>query len=408
MVRHKKDHLSARGRKHGYAPRPRHTDSHDDEEPARNTRPPFKAACWDLGHCDPKRCSGKRLMRLGLMRELHVGQKFPGVVISPNAKQVVSAADKELLEQYGAAVVECSWARLKEVPFARIGGKNERLLPYLVAANNVNYGRPWRLNCVEALAACFHICGEFADSIGGKFSVGLHTLQGHPDWAKQVLSPFSYGAAFLEINSSILKRYAACTSDEEIKRVETAWLEKLEREYEGSRAGTAAASGVLSDAWEGGNTNLKPQMGSSDDSEAEDGDDASSGSDEEIEDQLYPAMPPEEDDEEKEEMEHIRRMVLASKPFQQRPDTDETPNASENARPAPTRISRPENSVRRRDSDSDPTADSDNGGNDDFDDIINATPVTDRSGIRAKERLKGKEKVGAVFSRTVVEPPEKW
>ena len=46
---------------------------------------------------------------------------------SPNAKSVVSAADKELLEQYGAAVVECSWARIKEVPWGKIGGKCERL-----------------------------------------------------------------------------------------------------------------------------------------------------------------------------------------------------------------------------------------------------------------------------------------
>ena len=45
----------------------------------------------------------------------------------PNAKKVVSAADKELLEQYGAAVVECSWVRIKEVPWGKIGGKCERL-----------------------------------------------------------------------------------------------------------------------------------------------------------------------------------------------------------------------------------------------------------------------------------------
>lgn len=45
----------------------------------------------------------------------------------PNAKKVVSAADNELLEQYGAAVVECSWVRIKEVPWGKIGGKCERL-----------------------------------------------------------------------------------------------------------------------------------------------------------------------------------------------------------------------------------------------------------------------------------------
>lgn len=45
----------------------------------------------------------------------------------PNAKHVLSPADRDLLDQYGAAVVECSWVRVKEVPWSRIGGKCERL-----------------------------------------------------------------------------------------------------------------------------------------------------------------------------------------------------------------------------------------------------------------------------------------
>jgi pre-rRNA-processing protein TSR3 len=61
------------------------------------------------------------------MRELHVGQKFAGIVVSPKAKVVVSAVDRELLEQFGAAVVEASWNRIEEVPFGKIGGKCERL-----------------------------------------------------------------------------------------------------------------------------------------------------------------------------------------------------------------------------------------------------------------------------------------
>src|SRR5207237_10664138 len=106
MVRHKKDFKSnnkfsnkppkARG-----PPRPRRESDADEEQDAANPRPAkpaYKAACWDLGHCDAKRCSGKRLMRLGMMRELHVGQKFAGVVVSPKAKRIVSREDKELLE----------------------------------------------------------------------------------------------------------------------------------------------------------------------------------------------------------------------------------------------------------------------------------------------------------------------
>lgn len=149
MVRHKKDNFSRGGKKFSNTrPRPRAAPSGDNDDPgSASSRPPFKAACWDLGHCDPKRCSGKRLMQFGLMRELSIGQRFPGVIVSyvplslslfffeahtdycysPNAKKTISPADRELLEQHGAAVVECSWVRVQEVPWSRIGGKCERL-----------------------------------------------------------------------------------------------------------------------------------------------------------------------------------------------------------------------------------------------------------------------------------------
>ena len=81
-MRHKKDGFSAKGKKHSNAPRNRPTTHGEQDEEGRPRRPPFKAACWDLEHCDPKRCSGKRLMHFDMMRELSVGQKFSGVVIS--------------------------------------------------------------------------------------------------------------------------------------------------------------------------------------------------------------------------------------------------------------------------------------------------------------------------------------
>lgn len=173
---------------------------------------PAKMAMWDFEHCDPKRCSGKKLHRLGIIKSLRVGQKYSGVVVSPNGKHVVCPDDREIVEEQGAAVVECSWARLEEVPFNKIGGPHERLLPYLVAANPVNYGRPWKLNCVEALAACFAITG-------------------HLDWAEQVLSHFSWGPAFLAINEDILEIYAECTDADSVNEAQAQWLHELEQEH---------------------------------------------------------------------------------------------------------------------------------------------------------------------------------
>ena len=319
-------------------------------------------------------------MHFGLMRELAVGQKFAGVVVSPNAKTVLSAADRDLLEQYGAAVVECSWVRIKEVPWGKIGGKCERLLPYLVAANSVNYGRPWRLNCAEALAATFFICG-------------------HEDWARDVLTHFSYGEPFLEINSQLLKRYAACANAEEVKRAEEAWLEKIEREYATNR--TTGEENGNEDAWSGGNVNRRPPVPSDDEDDSEDAEAKNNKSDGEgdnydedadeggvaIDYKLLGISAASASDNDEEEMADLRRRVLQAKPFS-------NPTADNDAKPQPTRISRPQ-PRRPVEPDSESGSGSDGGeeekeDNSTFDDIMNATPVTDRLGIAAKQRLKGK------------------
>lgn len=192
---------------------------------------PVKLAMWDFDHCDPKRCLGKKLERLGYIRNLRVGMKFQGIVVSPNGKGVVCPDDLEIVEQQGAAVVECSWARLDEVPFNKIGGKHERLLPYLVAANTVNYGRPWKLNCVEALAACFAIVG-------------------HEDWALQLLENFSWGPTFLEINRELLQVYQKCTDLALVEKAQNEWMAKLEDEVRQRKQQSAEG-----DVWLMGNVN---------------------------------------------------------------------------------------------------------------------------------------------------------
>ncbi|CAG9991375.1 unnamed protein product [Clonostachys byssicola] len=395
MVRHKKDfHGKGKGKFHGGGPsrQPRHQDG--DEAPS-SSRPAFKAACWDLGHCDPKRCSGKKLMRLGMMRDLHLGQRHNGVIITPNGKHVVSPADKELLDQYGAAVVECSWARTKEVQWNKVGGKCERLLPYLVAANTVNYGKPWRLNCVEALAAAFYICG-------------------HADWAEQILAPFSYGESFLEINSTLLKKYAACEDEAAIKRTEEEWMERLEREYAENREQGD------DDIWTKGNTNHRPSI-MSDEEDDDDDDDDSEASDKEDNDSvdgIYlgkkpPVVGQKEEEEEKDRyaisddsdddaaMEEIRRKILASKTF-----TNPTPNDKQK----PATIPRPQQL--RHDEEAQPDSDNNDSGSDaeddEFDNIIEATPMTDKIGLSKLEKERERATTTTrTFSSNVISAPKR-
>ncbi|KAK9369221.1 hypothetical protein V1509DRAFT_620086 [Lipomyces kononenkoae] len=239
---------------------------------------PVKTAMWDFDHCDPKRCSGKKLARLGLIRSLRVGQKFQGVVISPNGKIPVSPCDRELLEEHGAAVVECSWARVQEIPWSRIGGRHERLLPYLIATNPVNYGRPWKLNCVEAIAAAFAITG-------------------HRDWAEEILSHFSWGHAFLKVNRDLLNNYCKCTDAESVIQAQNDWLDQIDKDYEEREAKKANGD----DVWLEGNMNHL-HISYSEDEEDEEGEeddkyDENEEEDEEVDDG-------EEDEEDEEDGEH--------------------------------------------------------------------------------------------------------
>ncbi|KAJ7880003.1 hypothetical protein B0H14DRAFT_2708217 [Mycena olivaceomarginata] len=173
---------------------------------------------WDFDHCDPRRCSGKKLARLGLIKELKVGSRFRGIVVSPKGKQVISPADHDIILKGGLAVVECSWARLDDVPFGKIASPHERLLPYLLATNPTNYGKPWRLNCVEALAAAFYIAGFDA-------------------YAERLLSGFGWGGSFWKVNRTFLERYKTCGSAEEVSAMQERIMDELEQSWEDSRRG---------------------------------------------------------------------------------------------------------------------------------------------------------------------------
>lgn len=72
----------------------------------------FNVAMWDLNHCDPKKCSGRKLLRHNLIKNLKLGARFPGLVLSPVGVACVSPCDRDIIATSGIAVVDCSWAKV--------------------------------------------------------------------------------------------------------------------------------------------------------------------------------------------------------------------------------------------------------------------------------------------------------
>ncbi|OWM82233.1 ribosome biogenesis protein TSR3 homolog isoform X2 [Punica granatum] len=159
------------------------------------------------------------------MWEMRVNSGFGGVALSPVGQQCVSREDYSLIKRKGLAVVDCSWARLADVPFVKLHCAAPRLLPWLVAANPVNYGRPCELSCVEALSAALIICGE-------------------EETAHLLLGKFKWGHAFLSLNRELLKAYSECENGADIISVQNTWLSQQAQDPKApsDNQGDAAAS----------------------------------------------------------------------------------------------------------------------------------------------------------------------
>ncbi|EMA55100.1 DUF367 family protein [Halococcus salifodinae] len=152
------------------------------------------------GDDDPDKCTARKLARFDLA-ELHRSARAtpPGVVLNPHAERALSPADRT----ERVIALDCSWETAREEQFT-IRGKH-RALPFLVAANPVNYGTPFQLTTVEALAGACCILGD-------------------REHAERLLAKFRWGHTFLELNDEPLRRYADCEDSSGVVAVQEEYL----------------------------------------------------------------------------------------------------------------------------------------------------------------------------------------
>jgi pre-rRNA-processing protein TSR3 len=160
------------------------------------------------GDDDPDKCSARKLARFDLAT-LHRSSREtpPGIVLDPYADRALSPADAETDTDPAVqrlVALDCSWETAEAEAF-RLEGPH-RSLPFLVAANPVNYGTPFQLNTVEAFA-------------------GALCILGHRKQAETILGKFRWGHTFLELNDEPLRRYADCADSSAVIAVQSEYLE---------------------------------------------------------------------------------------------------------------------------------------------------------------------------------------
>lgn len=152
---------------------------------------------------DPSKCSTLKLKKFGLVKVVHDPARLPvkAVLLDPFSPKAFSPADAERVKRHGLTAVDGSWIWGKGL-FKRVRNKHRRCLPYLVAANPVNYGAIGKLSTVEALAAALFIIGE----------------RRH---AKLLLSKFKWGQTFLTLNHEPLELYSKARNSSEVIKIQS-------------------------------------------------------------------------------------------------------------------------------------------------------------------------------------------
>ena len=166
----------------------------------------LKIIVYHAKQCDPKKCTTLKLRRHNLVRVVHRIRALPkgSVILNPFSKKAFSPKDRLRLEKRGLTAIDCSWIHADEVFELSIHGAS-RCLPYLIAANPVNYGAPTKLSTVEALAAALYI-------------VGLK------DKAERLLSIFKWGSQFINLNRELLDSYAKAKDSGEVIELQTKFM----------------------------------------------------------------------------------------------------------------------------------------------------------------------------------------
>ena len=170
----------------------------------------IKLSMLYFDQCDPKKCTGKKMERLGLLKEIKFSKNYGGILLTPTGKKICSIEDHDIIEKKGICVIDCSWAKFEELHLD-LHKIETRSLPFMVAVNPVNFGKAYKLSCVEAFAACLYLGGFEKES-------------------KFILDHFKWGEHFFKVNEELFGKYKGISSQEQLKEIQEKYInDELER-----------------------------------------------------------------------------------------------------------------------------------------------------------------------------------
>lgn len=162
---------------------------------------------YDKNQCDPKKCTAKRMLKFGLAKEAKTLHAIPkgSIVLSPFAEKALSPDDIKYA-RHGLVVMDLTWTNIDEFP--RPKGTNDRALPYMLASNPINWGRPMELNSAEAVMASLFILGE-------------------REQAETFLGRFNWAPEFMRLNGELLEEYSSAKYSTEVVRIQNEYIDSI-------------------------------------------------------------------------------------------------------------------------------------------------------------------------------------
>lgn len=173
----------------------------------------MKLYLYNAKQCSPNLCTGLKLARHDKVRLLRRLSEIPksSLILDPFALKALSPEDDKDIVRRGLTVIDCSWKNVEET-FNKIKGI-KRALPYLIAANPINYGKPTKLSSAEAFAAALYITN-------------------HKEKAEEILSLFKWGLNFIKLNENLLEDYSKAENSTEIIKIQNTYISSIEYQEE--------------------------------------------------------------------------------------------------------------------------------------------------------------------------------